>query len=223
MFINLSYPFISMEFSVIIPAHNEQNYIEKTLKSLKSQSIKVEIIVVCNSCNDSTAKIAKNYASVYEIKQKGISIARNFGAKKASGSTLIFLDADTCFQDTNALEKVSLKNISLGTCYIKPDSKKLKHKFVYLIKNIFTHIGRVNGITIINKKIFEKISGYNSSTEPTENRNLLKKAKKYAKFKVINTKVISSTRRYDKIGYLRMILYWTKLLFKRKEDYKIVR
>ena len=50
--------------SVIIPAHNEESYIEKTLQSLKKQDYQnIEIIVIDNDSNDSTVKIAKKYTS----------------------------------------------------------------------------------------------------------------------------------------------------------------
>ena len=46
--------------SVIIPAHNEELFIEKTLESLKKQEYRnFEIIVVDNKSNDSTYEIAK--------------------------------------------------------------------------------------------------------------------------------------------------------------------
>ena len=49
--------------SVIIPAYNEEKYIEKTLKSIKKQNFKhYETIVVCNGCTDNTKDIAKRYA-----------------------------------------------------------------------------------------------------------------------------------------------------------------
>jgi len=46
--------------SIIIPAYNEEKYIEKTLKSILMQDCKdKEIIVICNGCKDNTKKIAE--------------------------------------------------------------------------------------------------------------------------------------------------------------------
>ena len=67
-----------MKFSIIIPACNEEKYIEKTLKSIPRNQ---EIIVVCNGCIDLTEKIAKKYSKVISIKEKNVSIAKNLGAK----------------------------------------------------------------------------------------------------------------------------------------------
>ena len=48
------------KISVIIPAHNEENYIKKSLHSLKSQTYQnFETIVVCNGCTDNTEELVR--------------------------------------------------------------------------------------------------------------------------------------------------------------------
>ncbi len=68
--------------SVVIPAYNEENYIEACLKSLRNQKTNVpyEIVVCDNNSTDRTVEIAKKYADkvVYERRQ-GIGYARNKG------------------------------------------------------------------------------------------------------------------------------------------------
>ncbi|MFH0875476.1 MAG: glycosyltransferase family 2 protein, partial [archaeon] len=82
--------------SVIIPAYNEEKCITECLNSLKNQQFKdFELIVIDNNSKDSTSKIAKQYTKkVFLCKEQGISSARNFGAKKAKGKILCFIDAD---------------------------------------------------------------------------------------------------------------------------------
>ena len=54
-----------IKFSIIIPAHNEENYIEKCLDSIVKASElykgQVEVIVVLNLCTDRTGEIAQSY------------------------------------------------------------------------------------------------------------------------------------------------------------------
>ena len=49
--------------SVIIPAHNEEKYIERCIESIKAADSvfpgNTEIIVVCNRCTDRTEHIAE--------------------------------------------------------------------------------------------------------------------------------------------------------------------
>ncbi len=83
--------------SVIIPAYNEEKYIEKTLKSIQKLDRKPdELIVVDSGSTDKTVKIARSLgAEILAVKQRGIGLARNSGLKKAKGDIVAFTDADT--------------------------------------------------------------------------------------------------------------------------------
>lgn len=212
-----------MEFSVIIPAHNEELYIEKTLSSIPNS---IEKIVVCNGCTDSTEKIAKKYAKVISIPDKNVSIARNLGAKNSSGNILIFLDADTYFTSEKSFSEIekTLKNSVVGTCKSIPDSKSLKAAFVIIFKNLFLWTHWTSGIIFCTKETFEKIQGFNENLTKKEDRDFVKRCLKYGKFGVANCYVVNSMRRYEKYGYFKLPLYWIKeSIFKSKKDYPVVR
>jgi glycosyltransferase involved in cell wall biosynthesis len=91
---------MSIDYSIIVPAYNEEEMLENTINHLKEAmatvSLKGEIVVTDNNSTDNTAEIAKNAGAtvVFEpINQ--ISRARNAGAKQAKGRYFIFVDADT--------------------------------------------------------------------------------------------------------------------------------
>ncbi|MCL4416910.1 MAG: glycosyltransferase family 2 protein [Actinobacteria bacterium] len=86
-----------MKISVVIPAHNEEKYIERCLKSLMDQDEKAdEIIVVNSNCTDRTIEICKNYpVTILDEFEKGIIPARNKGFNAASGEIIARCDADT--------------------------------------------------------------------------------------------------------------------------------
>jgi len=98
-----------IDFSIIIPAYNLEDCIEKTLESIcKNLLDNVEIIVVNDGSKDDTAKVAKDYLTYnhvphFEVKSqenKGVSAARNAGIAVAKGKYLIFCDGDDlCSQD----------------------------------------------------------------------------------------------------------------------------
>ena len=53
-------------FSVIIPAHNEENYIGKCLEAVgraaeKARPLETEVTVAANLCTDRTAEIARQH------------------------------------------------------------------------------------------------------------------------------------------------------------------
>ncbi|QTA78377.1 Glycosyl transferase, family II [Desulfonema limicola] len=106
-------------YSVIIPAYNEESLLPAVLSALKDAMEKIEysgeIIVVDNNSNDKTASIAYEAGAcvVFEPVNQ-ISRARNAGAKAARGQYLVFLDADTIISPK--LLKTALNNLSRGSC-----------------------------------------------------------------------------------------------------------
>lgn len=212
--------------SVIIPAYNEEKYLAKTLNSIKKQNFNHETIVVCNGCTDNTYKIAKKYTNkVFNLKEKNVSKARNYGAKKARGEIFVFLDADTCLGN-NCLEKIyeSLNSsVVIGTCKGVPDSKKLIYWVLLGIKNSSYLTYWVNGILFCKKDVFKKINGFNEDIKIREYRDLIKRALTYGKFVMGDADVINSMRRFEKLGVARISLFWLKCLANKKEDYKAVR
>lgn len=106
-------------YSVIIPAYNEESLLPATLAALKNAMEDIEypgeIIVVDNNSTDNTAQIAFgfNVRVIFEPVNQ-ISRARNTGAKAACGQYLVFLDADTIISP-KLLDR-ALKNLSSGKC-----------------------------------------------------------------------------------------------------------
>lgn len=105
--------FIPPKVSVIVPARNEEKYIEKCLQTLIEQDYSnYEIIVINDSSSDRTSMIIKNYSTrdskvVYinaEPKPFGW-IGKNWacyqGYLKSKGDFFLFTDADTIHSTTS--------------------------------------------------------------------------------------------------------------------------
>lgn len=81
--------------SVVIPTKNSSTYLPLCIKSLQSQEYRhIEIIVVDNYSNDSTVSVAKMYTKYVYTHGQERSSQRNFGAKKAHGKYILFIDSD---------------------------------------------------------------------------------------------------------------------------------
>src|SRR3989338_10342793 len=103
-----------MKASLIIPAHNEENYLGRTLKTARHPD--VEVLVVCNGWTDRTAEIARTFpVKVYHLAHRSVSKARNLGAKHARGDLLIFLDADVRL-GKDVLQTILDSDAQAGTC-----------------------------------------------------------------------------------------------------------
>jgi glycosyltransferase involved in cell wall biosynthesis len=90
---NLAHPLIS----IVIPAHNEEQFLPETLRAIKALNYKnFEVIVVDNNSTDETAQIAKDYgAKLITESIKGVAAARHTGFMVAKGSIIASTDADT--------------------------------------------------------------------------------------------------------------------------------
>lgn len=84
--------------TVVIPAHNEEDYIERCLTSILAQDYpdsRYETIVVNNNSTDATPKIARQLGvQVIDEPQGPVGRVRNAGAKAARGEVLLFIDSD---------------------------------------------------------------------------------------------------------------------------------
>ncbi len=83
--------------SVVVPVFNGEKYLAETLNSIYAQSYKnLEVIVVDDGSDDSTASIAQSYDRLRYIHQPraGVGSALNTGFRAASGSLFAGLDSD---------------------------------------------------------------------------------------------------------------------------------
>lgn len=90
-----------MRFSVIIPLYNKESYIEKTLRSVLSQTFRdYELIVVNDGSRDNSLAVVEKVLSgvgnarIINQENSGVSVARNNGIAAAKGDYICFLDAD---------------------------------------------------------------------------------------------------------------------------------
>ena len=114
--------------SVIVPVYNVEKYLEKSLNSLIKQTISedIEIIVVNDGSTDGSHDIIKEYEEKYSnviyLKKEngGLSDARNYGLKRATGDYIAFLDSDD-FVDETLYEKLYNKAIEEDADYVECD------------------------------------------------------------------------------------------------------
>lgn len=118
--------------SIIIPAYNAEETIQRTIDSCVNQSYEdIEIIIVDNCSTDETATIIKNNQDhrinyIYS-NLRGRSLARNIGLEAAKGNYVQFLDAD---------DELAGDKIEIGTLYLERNSDYKAHvSGVRYIKN----------------------------------------------------------------------------------------
>ena len=200
--------------SVIIPAHNEEKYIERCITSIKKSAKQfrgnVEIIVVCNRCSDRTAEIAKsNGAVVVWNEDRCIAKVRNAGIAVASGKIIVTIDAD------NRMTKGTLSEIyhllKTGK-YIGGGAPIRFERYSFplwcndmLCRISFGITGLYSGIFWAKKDSFDAIGGF-ADQKAMEDVATAKMLKKYGKKQgkeyttLRNNYLINSTRKFDDLG-----------------------
>ncbi|MBP1043668.1 glycosyltransferase family 2 protein [Vagococcus sp. BWB3-3] len=101
--------------SVIVPVYNVEKTLNRAIESIIKQSsdqYDLEIILVNDGSTDSSSTICEDWASkcseivCYHKENGGLSSARNYGLKKASGSIISFLDSDDYFMDNTFFQVI---------------------------------------------------------------------------------------------------------------------
>jgi glycosyltransferase involved in cell wall biosynthesis len=212
-------------FSIIIPAHNEEKYIQNTLEKIIHQDYptdRFESFVIENGSKDRTYEIAKQLegknVSVFASTEKGVSLARNFGIEKVSEGSdwTIFLDADTL------LEKNFLKDLSsflqgrkdrgytIGTTSVRPFPNTLNARCWFAFWDLCHRLFKVSFAIQITKSSLLHDIKYDTHLEMAEDLKFIKDARKFGKFFFFSTKeVLSSTRRFEQVGWWKLFFQWT--------------
>ena len=201
-------------FTVVIPAHNEEKYVARCIRSVKAAAGyyggQVEIIVVCNRCTDRTAEIAlQSGAKVLYNEERCIAGVRNTGIAAASGEVVVTIDCD------NRMTKGTLQEIALrlatglfigGGAPIRFE----RYSFPlycndYLCRLGFGLTGLYCGIFWAKKETFEAIGGF-TAIKAMEDVATARQLKRYGKQHGLqyttlrHNYLINSTRKFDDQG-----------------------
>ena len=100
--------------SIVIPAFDAEEFIERTLHSALNQThTTLEVIVVDDGSTDSTKQLAQAIAAgdprvrIISVANGGVAKARNIGIEAASGEFVAFLDADDLWHPTKVERQIA--------------------------------------------------------------------------------------------------------------------
>lgn len=165
--------------SIIITTKNEEEVLERLLKSIQNQSQKgIETIVVDNNSKDATKKIAKKYTkNVFNVGPER-SKQRNYGAKVAKGEYLLFLDAD--MELTKDVVKVCLERMrkgeKIGGVSIPEESvaKTFWEKVKGFERSFYVDDPKekTDAARFFPKKVFNELGGYDETITGPEDWDL---------------------------------------------------
>ncbi|UCD15236.1 MAG: TIGR04283 family arsenosugar biosynthesis glycosyltransferase [Candidatus Omnitrophota bacterium] len=197
-------------FSVIIPTFNENNIIRDCVCHIKKIQKDVEIIIVDGGSTDNTVGVVSDEAVLVYSSPLGRGTQCNYGAKRARGSILLFLHADTklpfdAFGQINNVFKNGRTKIA--TFRMKFDFNHwLLQCYEYFTRfdSIFTLFG--DQCIVVRKSFFEAIGGF-PDWPLFEDVRILQKARGRTKIVSLPGPVITSARKFIKNGLLRQQIH----------------
>lgn len=208
--------------SVVIPAHNEAQYIERCIRAIQSAATHVapddvEIVVVCNRCTDDTAAIARRCgARVLSNDARCISTVRNTGVDAARGEIVATIDADSIMTE-HALQEA--RELLESGRYVgggaNPRFERMSvgifFSALYVALNLIPVAIR-NGAALSGamfwfyKRDFETIGGFDESLVSLEDMDFATRLYRLGKSRgqrygtLRRAHVVTSSRKFDEFG-----------------------
>jgi glycosyltransferase involved in cell wall biosynthesis len=217
-----------MNISVIVIAKNEEKYIERCLRQLKTQTLRPEIIVVDGHSTDRTFSIAKRYADkVVRDNKKGVADARNVGWKIAKYDIIAFCDAD-CIPPKDWVENISKfmdDNICISGPLYPYDGDTLMKISYKVWTNFITRFAGLLGLHIgwasnmgVRKEALRK---YPFRTNILEDYDLIRRIKKIGKIRYFKELYMPVSSRRLKYGFhVSMLKFYARNFLRLRFGFK---
>jgi len=198
------------KISIIIPVLNEANTINGVLARILGAS-NVEVIVVDGGSQDETVALAQSVGVKVIAVTSGRASQMNAGAAVATGSILLFLHADTHLPPAfDTLVRQALQNTGAiaGAFELRIDAELWGIRVIEKMVNWrsrFLSLPYGDQAIFLKASIFKEIGGF-PNLPIMEDFELMRYLKRYGKIAIAPAPVLTSGRRWQKLGVVRTTL-----------------
>ena len=205
---------ISMRFSVVIPALNEEAALGETLASVRAEAPH-EIIVVDGGSSDATRSVAAAHADRVLEGVRGRAAQMNLGAAAATGDALLFLHAD-CQLEAGALREagqfLARKGVAAGCFTMRVRAKGLLYRSIDWCATARVKLFGIaygdQGL-FLRRETFERVGGF-PPLRLMEDVFISRSLRRLGKVVVGRRRIFVSPRRWQRTGLVRQTLRnWT--------------
>jgi glycosyltransferase involved in cell wall biosynthesis len=171
--------------------------------------------------DDKTCEIVQAFPNVQLIlSEKGVSAQRNLGGEHCDTDVIVFLDSDTTpspdFIDSLA-SQYNKSPFSIACPWFVPDTKRTSIRLFFQFMNTLFllsekryHTGA--GVCLITpKRIFKELGGFDTTLQLGEDIDYIQRAAKLGTHKHLRIPLLTSARRFEKEGLLKMIVTYAKV------------
>jgi hypothetical protein len=204
---------VTAKISVIIPTLNEATNLTQTLATVQSGAY-IEVIVVDGGSTDETVAIAKAHQVETVIcTEAGRAHQMNVGAKAATGEILLFLHGDTCLPpnfDRIVRRTLATTGTAAGAFELAIAGSGWGLRLVewgVKWRSRFLHLPYGDQALFFQTTVFRDLGGF--PEQPImEDFELMQRLKRQgAKVAIASASVLTSGRRWQKLGILRTTLF----------------
>jgi len=209
--------------SFIVPAHNEQAEIGRTLRAIDDAARGVgqpyEIIVVDDASTDATAEVARHYnATVLPVNHRQIAATRNSGARAAQGEQLVFVDADTIISHgvlASALRSMDKGAAGGGAPARFEADAPLYARLLMLWLGLGMRVAGMSGgaFMFCTREAFRAVGGFDEQLFGAEDAAMSWALKREGRFVVLWKYVSTSGRRMRGFRGLQMVIVLIRMAF----------
>jgi len=202
--------------SFIVPAHNEQASLGRTLEAIHKAARAVgqpyEIILVDDASTDATPEIAaQNNARVVSVNHRQIAATRNSGAHAALGERLFFVDADTTINTqavASALRCMDRNAVGGGAPAQFDGEAPLYARLLLWLINWLMRLAEISGgaFMFCTRDAFHAVGGFDERLYGAEDAAMSAALKRAGRFVVLSERVLTSGRRVRSMSGLQLLL-----------------
>jgi glycosyltransferase involved in cell wall biosynthesis len=222
------------ELTIVIPAKNEATMLPRLLSSLARQDyegmVETRVIVADAGSTDGTVEVALSFRDRLrvEVIEGGLpSVGRNAGARLATTPYVLFLDADVEIPEPTllrrALWRMRRRRLHLVTTNIACREGSFFDDALYLGNNFMQRIGSLlkpfatGMFMLFDRGAFWALGGFNERALFAEDY-LLSKGVARTRFRIVRGKILTTNRRFQKLGHGRMVWMFFKTMLHSWND-----
>jgi glycosyltransferase involved in cell wall biosynthesis len=229
-------PHAAPELTIVIPAKNEVTMLPRLLASLARQDYEgmaqTRVLVADAGSTDGTVAAALAFRDrlQVEVVQGGLpSVGRNAGAKLARTRYVLFMDADVEVPDATLLRRamgaMRRRSLHLATVSIGCRQGGFFDDLLYAGSNVMQFVGArwkpfaTGMFMLFERDAFWRLGGFNERALFAEDY-LLSKGVARNRFRIVRGRVLTTNRRFRKLGHGRMIwMFFKTMLHTWDEEY----